>query len=69
MVFMSKQRHHVINYIIRKLKKLEWIKKELEWIFYDLNKFLQLFFILKIISKMNFICLWSAHTNTEKCRG
>jgi hypothetical protein len=25
------------------LMQLEWIKKELKWIYYDLNKFLELF--------------------------
>jgi hypothetical protein len=30
----------VINNIKTKLMQLEWIKKELKWILYDLNKFL-----------------------------
>jgi hypothetical protein len=31
------------NNIKTKLMQLEWIKKELKWIYYDLNKFLELF--------------------------
>jgi hypothetical protein len=34
---MSNQRHYVMNNIITKLQKLEWAKKELEWILYELN--------------------------------
>jgi hypothetical protein len=26
-----------------KLLQLEWVKKDLKWIYYDLNKFLELF--------------------------
>jgi hypothetical protein len=33
----------MINNINMKLLQLEWIKKELEWITYELNKFLELF--------------------------
>jgi hypothetical protein len=33
----------MINNIKTKLMQLEWIKKELKWIYYDLNKFLKLF--------------------------
>jgi hypothetical protein len=33
----------MINNIIMNLMQLEWIKKELKWIYYDLNKFLELF--------------------------
>jgi hypothetical protein len=40
---MSKQSYQVINNINIKLLQLEWIKKELRWIFYDLYKFLDLF--------------------------
>jgi hypothetical protein len=36
---MSNQRHYVINNIITKLQELEWAKKELKWILYELNKF------------------------------
>jgi hypothetical protein len=32
----------IIN-INRRLMQLEWIKKELKWIKYELNKFLELF--------------------------
>jgi hypothetical protein len=32
-----------INNIIMNLMQLEWIKKELKWITYELNKFLELF--------------------------
>jgi hypothetical protein len=31
------------NNIIVRLMQLEWIKKELKWITYELNKFLELF--------------------------
>jgi hypothetical protein len=41
--FMTKQSYQVINNIKIKLLQLEWIKKELKWIYYDLNKFLDLF--------------------------
>jgi hypothetical protein len=40
---MNKQSYQVINNINTKLLKLEWIKNELEWIYCDLNKFLELF--------------------------
>jgi hypothetical protein len=33
----------MINNINMKLLQLEWIKKELEWIPYELNNFLELF--------------------------
>jgi hypothetical protein len=33
----------MINNIIMNLMQLEWIKKELRWIKYELNKFLELF--------------------------
>jgi hypothetical protein len=32
----------VMNDIKTKLMQMEWIKKELKWIYYDLNKFLEL---------------------------
>jgi hypothetical protein len=32
-----------MNNIKTKLMQLEWIKKELKWIFYELNEFLELF--------------------------
>jgi hypothetical protein len=40
---MAKQSYQVTNNINTKLKQLEWIKKKLKWINYDLNKFLELF--------------------------
>jgi hypothetical protein len=40
---MSKQSYSVINNIKTRLLQQEWIKKELKWINYDLNKFLELF--------------------------
>jgi hypothetical protein len=40
---MNKQSYHVINDIKTKLLQLEWVKKELKWISYELNKFLELF--------------------------
>jgi hypothetical protein len=33
----------MINNINVRLMQLEWIKKELKWITYELNKFLELF--------------------------
>jgi hypothetical protein len=33
----------MINNIIMNLMQLEWIKKKLRWIKYELNKFLKLF--------------------------
>jgi hypothetical protein len=36
---MTNQSYQVINNINTKLLQLEWIKKELKWIFYELNKF------------------------------
>jgi hypothetical protein len=47
---MPKQSYQVINNINTKLMQLEWIKKELKWIFYELNEFLQLFLYPKSIS-------------------
>jgi hypothetical protein len=35
----------MINNIKTKLMPLEWINSELEWIFYELNKFMDLFYI------------------------
>jgi hypothetical protein len=40
---MIKQSYQVIDNIDIKLMQLEWIKKELKWIFYELNKILELF--------------------------
>jgi hypothetical protein len=40
---MIKQSYHVINNIKIKLMQLESIKKDFKWIYYDLNKFLELF--------------------------
>jgi hypothetical protein len=39
---MAQQSYQVINNI-KKLLQLDWIKKELEWIYCDLNKLLELF--------------------------
>jgi hypothetical protein len=36
---MIKQSYQVINNINTKLMQLEWVKKELKWITYELNKF------------------------------
>jgi hypothetical protein len=41
---MNKQSYQVINNIKTKLMQLEWVKKGLKWIFYELNKFLELFY-------------------------
>jgi hypothetical protein len=40
--FVNKQSYQVMNDIKTKLMQMEWIKKELKWIYYDLNKFLEL---------------------------
>jgi hypothetical protein len=40
---MIKQSYQVIKNIKIKLMQLEWIKKELKWIFYELNKIMELF--------------------------
>jgi hypothetical protein len=40
---MINESYQVINNINTKLMQLEWIKKELKWIYYDLNKFMELF--------------------------
>jgi hypothetical protein len=40
---MLKQRHYVINNIIIKLQKLEWIKKELNSSSYEFSKIKTLF--------------------------
>jgi hypothetical protein len=39
---MTKQGYRMINNIIMDLMQLEWIKKELQWINYELIKFLKL---------------------------
>jgi hypothetical protein len=44
---MAKQSYRVINNIKTKLMPLEWINSELKWIFYELNKFLDLFLYKK----------------------
>jgi hypothetical protein len=36
---MNKQSYQMIDNINTKLLQLEWIKKDLKWIFYELNKF------------------------------
>jgi hypothetical protein len=41
---MSKQSYQMINNIKKGLMQLEWIKKELKWIFYELNKFWDYFY-------------------------
>jgi hypothetical protein len=40
---MIKQSYQVIDNINTKLMQLEWIKKELKWITYELIKVLELF--------------------------
>jgi hypothetical protein len=65
---MSKQSYQVINNIKTKLVQLEWIKKELKWVFYELKDFLQLFLYLKInlyILFSNLPANWTVRTNTE----
>jgi hypothetical protein len=40
---MITQSYQVMNNINTKLMQLEWINNELKWIYYNLNKFLELF--------------------------
>jgi hypothetical protein len=40
---MTKQGYQMIKNINMNLTQLEWIKIELKWITYELNKFLELF--------------------------
>jgi hypothetical protein len=40
---MTKQGYQMIKNINMNLTQLEWIKTELKWITYELNKFLELF--------------------------
>jgi hypothetical protein len=42
-MFNNKIRLPMINNINMNLMQVEWIKKELKWITYELNKFLELF--------------------------
>jgi hypothetical protein len=42
----------MINNIKIRLMQLEWIKKELKWINYELNKFLKLFLYHKSFSDL-----------------
>jgi hypothetical protein len=44
---MIKQSYQVINNINTNLMQLEWVKKELTWISYELNKILELFIYKK----------------------
>jgi hypothetical protein len=49
--------------------QLEWVKKELKWIFYELNKFLRLFLIQKIIFYFNLLIsgsIWTEATNSRE---
>jgi hypothetical protein len=43
MGFRVIQGYYIINNINMRLMQLEWIKKELKWITYEFNKFLELF--------------------------
>jgi hypothetical protein len=40
---MTKQGYQMTNNINVRLMQLKWINSELKWIFYELNKFLDLF--------------------------
>jgi hypothetical protein len=44
---MIKQSYQVIKNINMNLMQLEWVKKELTWISYELNKILELFLYKK----------------------
>jgi hypothetical protein len=44
---MTKQGYRMIKNIIMNLMLLKWIKKELKWFAYELNKFLELFLYKK----------------------
>jgi hypothetical protein len=37
-----------------RLMHLEWIKKELKWIIYELNKFMELFLYYKTFSEVTY---------------
>jgi hypothetical protein len=66
---MTKHSYSVINNINIKLMQLEWVKKELKWIFYELNKFLRLFLIQKIIFYFNLLIsgsIWTEATNSRE---
>jgi hypothetical protein len=47
---MIKQSYQMINNIKTKSLQLKWVKKELKWIFYELDKILEWFFTLKSFS-------------------
>jgi hypothetical protein len=47
--------------------QLEWVKKELKWIFYELNKSLKLFLYRKIIKLANSLNVWIARIKSEEC--
>jgi hypothetical protein len=47
----------MINNITVNLMQLEWIKKELKWVTYELNKFLELFW--KTIFYINILILFN----------
>jgi hypothetical protein len=49
----------MINNVNTNLMQLEWIKKELKWISYELNKFLKLFLYKKSFSILFYsVCLF-----------
>jgi hypothetical protein len=51
----------MINNINMNLLQLEWIKKELKWIKYDLNKFMELFLYKKTIFYISIIILFNLY--------
>jgi hypothetical protein len=59
----------MINNINVGLMQLEWVKKELKWIIYELNKFLKLFLYKKSFAILFYSILpdhWIARIITEK---
>jgi hypothetical protein len=70
--FMNKQSYQVIHNINTKLMQLEWIKKELKWINYELTKFLQLFLYQKSFFALIYsfsLIPWVAAIISERFRG
>jgi hypothetical protein len=55
----------MMNNIKTKLLQLEWINSELEWIFYELNKFWNSFYIENSFSKFIFLFSLSSGLRTQ----
>jgi hypothetical protein len=66
---MIKQSYQVIKNINKELMQLEWIKNDLKWIFYEINKFWNYFYTSKSFSILIYLTLlgvWTACIITEK---